>query len=392
MSNKNGKFESGKYHTIEITKNVGITINDERVRLGIKKKNDKGVEYPVETDYFVCPKRIREIFGEEPTELTVYFPDAHREIVFPQAYEKYGRNKAMQCQGDGEKSAQKKDQETGEWETVKCPCEHFEKSCKKVGYLRFMIPSVSIGTFFQCAVHGTVSINECNMGFYTADKTTGGRWAMIPFRMRRVAKKLKIPGTAKMKTHWVVTLEVIAGIEEIRRVMAGELLYLGQLREGSQYQLKEPGPQEGNEPIVEEETDEEEAARLEKAKADQKARIKESKKLDKRQAELKKEIEEGKHNVRTPEETKEIKVAREKKIAELETTAKAYKVFDWAGIIEVGERYGILPKGFRKSQAQTFITDHPDKYDELLGKLKTDQEISDEDIPDRKINEDDVPF
>ncbi len=41
MNNKNGKYESGKYHTIEITKNVGITINDERVRLGIKKKNDK---------------------------------------------------------------------------------------------------------------------------------------------------------------------------------------------------------------------------------------------------------------------------------------------------------------------------------------------------------------
>ena len=56
----NGKFESDKYHTIEITKNVGITIDDERIRLGIKKKNNKGVEYPVETDFFVCPKRIRE--------------------------------------------------------------------------------------------------------------------------------------------------------------------------------------------------------------------------------------------------------------------------------------------------------------------------------------------
>ena len=377
----NGKFESGKYHTIEITKNVGITINDERVRLGIKKRNDKGVEYPVETDFFVCPKRIREIFGEEPTELTVYFPVASREIVFPQAYEKYGRNKAMQCQGDGEKSAQKKDQETGEWETVKCPCEHFEKSCKKVGYLRFMIPTVSIGTFFQCAVHGTVSINECNSGFYTADKTTGGRWAMIPFRMRRVAKKIKIPGTAKMKTHWVVTLEVIAGIEEIRRVMAGELLYLGQLKEGSQYQLKVPGPQEGNSPEVEEETDEEKAAREEKAKADQEARIKEFEELDERQAKLKEEIEKGKHDIRTPEETKKIREAKEKKIIEIEKVAKAYKVFDWAGIIEIGERYDILPKGLKKSQVQTLICDHPDKYDELFEKIKTDQEIKDKDIP-----------
>ena len=155
----NGKYESGKYHTIAATRNVSLTVNEERIRLGIKTKNKKGVEHPLETDYFVCPKRVKDIFGEQPTELTVYFPVANREMVFPKSYEKYGGNKALQCQGDGEKSAQKKDQETGEWKTVKCPCKHFEKECVKVGYLRFMMPSVSIGTFFQCAVHGTVSIN-----------------------------------------------------------------------------------------------------------------------------------------------------------------------------------------------------------------------------------------
>jgi len=386
MSNKDGKFDQGKYHTIEMSKNVGLSINDERVRLGIKKKNAKGVEYPVETDYFVCPKRIREIFGEEPTELTVYFPVANREIVFPQAYEKYGNNKAMQCQGDGEKSAQKKDQETGEWSTIKCPCEHFEKACKKVGYLRFMMPSVSIGTFFQCAVHGTVSINECNSGFYTADKTTGGRWAMIPFRMRRVAKKLKIPGTAKMKTHWVVTVEVASSVEEIRRVMAGEILYLGQLKKGKEYQLEAPGPQEGQPPVIEAETDEEMADRKEKQKEAHEAELIFQKESKVRAEQLKKDRAAGLTGMRSPEERKAITAQKAKLRDDLkkkiEEYAAKYGINKWSDLIELGRRYKIFHTGiYSWHTALDLLIKDKEAFKMLMEKIKTDQVIATGDIP-----------
>ena len=391
-----GKFDRGRYTTIPETRNIKLPIGD-KIRLGIRKKNEKGIEYPVETHFFVCPKAVRDMFGDEPTELRVYFPTNHREEIFPQNYEKYGSNNALQCWGDGEGSGQRLNLENGRWEDVKCPCEHYNKKydkkskiggCVKAGYLKFMIPSVTIGTFFQCRVGGTVSIEECNSAFKLAEGATGGHWAMIPFRMKRVAKKLKIPGTAKMKTHWVVTLEVAASAEEVRRVINGEILYLGQ-RKAGKYELettkpamvKDNGITEAETEVETEVETEEEAAREEKAKADQEARIKESEELEKRQAKLKEEIEEGKHNIRTPEETRKIREAKDKKIAELETTAKAYKVFDWAGIIEIGERYGILPKGLKKSQVQTLICDHPDKYDELFEKIKTDQEIKNEDIP-----------
>jgi len=384
MCNKDGTFDQGKYHTIEATRKVSLSVNEERIRLGYKTKNKKGIEYPVETDYFVCPKRVKDIFGEEPTELTVYFPVANREIVFPQAYEKYGSNNAMQCQGDGEKSAQKKNQETGKWETVKCPCEYFEKECKKVGYLRFMMPSVSIGTFFQCAIHGTVSINECNSGFYTADVTTGGRWAMIPFRMRRIAKKLKIPGSAKMKTHWVVTLEVAASTEEIRRVMAGEILYLGQLKNGKKYELEAPELPEANNDIVVVETDEEKVAREEKGKVKALEEEKRQEEITENKEQLKKNDAAGKSGIRSTEEWKALnkKLAKEKAAlkADIEKVARKSGINSWRELIELGREKEILPETvFSWHTAMSFLCDNKEECEKFIKVIE--DYISEDDIP-----------
>lgn len=386
---KDGKFDRGRYTEIPETANVKLPIGG-KIRLGIRKKNEAGIEYPVETKYFVCTKEVRAVFGDEPTEITVFFPTAHREEVFPQNYEKYGSNNALQCWGDGKKSGQRKNMENGNWEDVKCPCENYNKpydkknktgGCVKAGYLKFMIPSVSIGTFYQCRVGGTVSIEECNSAFKLAEGSTGGHWAMIPFRMRRVAIKLKIPGTANMKTHWVVTLEIAASTEEIRRVMAGEVLYLGQRKKGK-YELEtiEPTLVEGN-GVTEAETEEEAAAKEEKAKANLEARKKEYADMDERQVELKKKIDAGESEIRTPEETKKIKAAREKLITDIEKVAKKFNISTWSGIIEIGERYKIFAKGLKISQARTFICDHPDKYEELQKAIEGDQVIGDEDLP-----------
>jgi len=133
---------------------------------------------------------------------------------------------------------------------------------------------------------------------------------------------------------------------------------------------------------VAEETDEEKAAREEKARADLEARKKEYAEMDERQAKLKKKIEVGESEIRTPEEAKKIREAKEKLIAEIEKVARAYKINTWGEIIEIGERYDIFPKGLKKSQAQTFIVDHPEEYAKLWEAIKGDQ----------KINEDDIPF
>lgn len=324
MSN-DGKFDKGRYTTIPETKNIKLPIGG-RIRLGVRIKNEQGVEYPKELDYFVCPKEVRAVFGEEPTELTVFFPRNNREEVFPQCYEKYGSNEALLCQGDGEKSAQRLNLENGRWGTVKCPCGHYGPydkknkvgGCVKAGYLKFMIPSVSIGTFYQCRIGGVVSIEECNSAFKLAELTTGGRWAMIPFRMKRVPKKLKIPGTANMKTHWVVTLEIAASTEEIRRVMSGEILYLGQQKD-SEYELEAEELPLANQRM---DTEEESMDRKEKMKESAKADKEFYKQAEINEAQLKKEIGEGKHKLKSYKEAKTInkKKQEEKEIAAEEDT------------------------------------------------------------------------
>jgi len=394
MSAQNGKFDQGRYVTIPETKNIKLPIGG-KIKLGIKTVNEKGVEHPLELSYFVCPKEVQAVFGDEPTELTVFFPRANREEVFPQAYEKYGGNNALLCKGDGEvsKTAQRLNLENGRWEDRECPCEHYQVydpktkigGCSKVGHLYFMIPEVSIGTFYECSPHGTVSISELNSAFHVADVTTGGCWAMIPFRMRRIAKKLRIPGTAKMKTHWVITLEVAASTEEIRRVMAGEILYLGQ-QKNAKYQIEAPGLPDENNAYPREDTEEEIADQKEKAKEAHEAEVIFQKESKAREAQLKKDQAAGKTTLKTTEERKAITAKNEKFRVDLkkdiEEYAVKYGINKWSDIIELGRRYKIFGINiFSWHTAMDWLVANPDRVKELKEFIKTDQEIATEDIP-----------
>ena len=376
--NGDGKFDQGRYHTIPETKNIKLPIG-EHIRLGYRVVNEKGVTHPVETAFFVCPKKVKEIFGDEPTELTVFFPRANRVDVFPQAYEKYGGNNAMLCWGDGEvsKTAQRLNLENGRWEDRECPCEHFKKydpktkigGCSKVGHLRFMIPEVSIGTFFECTVHGTVSISEINSGFEVANDTTGGAWAMIPFRMRRVAKKLKIPGTAKMKTHWVVTLEVAASTEEIKRVKAGQILYLGQQKDG-EYVLEDPELPDENRAYTREETKEEIAIREAQAKEAGEAEAVFIKESREREEQLKKDRAAGKTRIKTKEEVKVIQAKKAKLKTDIEALAKEHGIMAWNRLIEIGRDAKIFSEGvFTAQSALQVLFDHPKKHAEFVQQI-----------------------
>jgi len=385
--NKDGKFERGRYTEIPETENIKLPIGG-KIRLGIREKNEKGVERIIETEYFVCTKEVRAIFGDEPTELTVFFPKADRKEVFPQNYEKYGGNNALRCWGDGKTSGQRKNLKNGKWYDVKCPCEHYNKKydketkiggCVKAGYLKFMIPSVSIGTFYQCRVGGTVSIEECNSAFKLAEVTTGGCWAMIPFRMKRVAKRLKIPGTANMKNHWVVTLEIAASTEEIRRVMSGEILYLGQQRK-KKYELEAIEPARGPEDEEEilEETEEEiklrETKEAEEKKAKGKAQKKEIEESRAREAQLKKDREEGKIKMKSYQESKAI---HKKKVEEVdkilnEMASKAQKVGinSFEELVKFALDRGIIKTTLPENIAKKIFTTNKDIHARLMKSLE----------------------
>lgn len=382
-----GKFDKGRYTEIPETENIKLPIGG-RIRLGIRKKNEKGIERIIETEFFVCTKEVRAIFGDEPTELTVFFPSADRKEVFPQNYEKYGGNNALQCWGDGKTSGQRKNLKNGTWYDVKCPCEHYNKKydketkiggCVKAGYLKFMIPSVSIGTFYQCRIGGTVSIEECNSAFKLAEVTTGGCWAMIPFRMKRVPKRLKIPGTANMKNHWVVTLEIAASTEEIRRVMSGEILYLGQQRK-KKYELEATEPARGKEDeeeIVEETEEETEAREAEEAKQEverEEALKKEYEESKAREAQLKKDREEGKDKIKSYKESKTIykkRVEEENEILQaISEKAQEVGIDSFKELVNFAVDQGIFQTQLSEHLATRILLTNKDVRERLLKALE----------------------
>ncbi|MBA7544236.1 hypothetical protein ES705_36588 [subsurface metagenome] len=256
-----------------------------------------------------------------------------------------------------------------------------------------MIPSVSIGTFYQCRVGGTVSIEECNSAFELAEKTTGGHWAMIPFRMKRVAKKLKIPGTANMKNHWVVTLEIAASTEEIRRVIKGEILYLGQ-RKNKGYELETTGPAEGreDEAVIEPETEEEIRTREAKESEEKENTKKDIEESRAREAGLRKDWEEGKTKLKSYGEAKTIykkRVEEEDKILQaISKKAQEAGIDSFEGLVNFALDQGIFKTQLTEHLATRVLVTNKDVGDRLLKALE-ELSKSKEEVPKEEISEGD---
>ncbi len=210
---------------------------------------------------------------------------------------------------------------------------------------------------------------------------------MIPFRMKRVAKKLKIPGTANMKTHWVVTLEVAASTEEIRRVIAGEILYLGQLKDGV-YQLEAPELPLANRRM---DTEEEAIAREEKIKKSQEEEKKYWEKSEKRQEIFEKEKAEGKHKLKSYKESKIIykeRVKEENKILEvISKKAQEAGIDSFEGLVNFALEQGIFKTQLTEHLATRVLATNKDVGDRLLKALeelsKSKEETTKEEMPEK---------
>lgn len=183
-----------------------------KIRLGIKMKNAKGTEYPKETEYFACHEvpEVEKIYGEKPTELVIMFPSDNEDIIFPQAYECYGRNSGLKCIGDGETAT--RFDENREYTEIECKTPNEckfgkENSCSIKGHLKFFIPKVGPG-LYQIDVGSINSIIDINSGLDWARMITGSNFAMKPFILRRVPKASHKNG--KKQTHYTLQLELSA--------------------------------------------------------------------------------------------------------------------------------------------------------------------------------------
>lgn len=196
-----------------------------KIHLGIKKKTDKGVEYPSETDYFVLSDSdLVDIYGEKPEELHVSLSsarfdkdfDSYLEKVFPQYLKRYkgGSGGVLVCKGNGE-VADCIDAESASWkEEIPCPCQHFEsKECKRMGILRIRIREIPTFNIFQISTSSWNSIVNINSfirdllehcAVYDIDPST------VKLILRRREQKIQRMdnGRARSSTHYPLELDL----------------------------------------------------------------------------------------------------------------------------------------------------------------------------------------
>jgi len=205
-----------------------------KIRLGVKVKHKTkpDLEYPRETDYFVCPEEVQKVFGEHPKELPIMFPIEDREIIFPQAYKYYGQSKGLKCIGDGETAMRVN--EEGEFSQVDCLCELLnKKACQRRAHLMVIIPKVSVGGVYQIDLGSYHSIVDINSGIDYI-RAMVGRFSWVPLILKRVPRETH--GGEKKTTHYTLQVEFQGDIETINLLREDTKRIL----EGPRYALPAP--------------------------------------------------------------------------------------------------------------------------------------------------------
>ena len=188
-----------------------------KIHLGVKKENDKGVQYPSAVDYFVCPPEVQKLFGEQPRELRIMVPVEDEEKWASQYYRCYSMTRGLICKGDGETALRMVDTQTGAlankdtkevaMRDMPCKgreCPDYKVMCKEVMNLQFLLPEVPGLGIWQIDTGSINSIQNINSA---ADliKRLYGHIAMLPLLLTIESQEAKTPD-GKKNTIWVLNL------------------------------------------------------------------------------------------------------------------------------------------------------------------------------------------
>ncbi|GAI69011.1 unnamed protein product [marine sediment metagenome] len=198
-----------------------------------------------------------------------------------------------------------------------------------------------------------------------------------------------------MRAHWVVTLEPTSSLEEIRRVAAGEILYLGQ-RKG-EYEIESPDMskqvEDEREVVTQEELEEEEkkeaeergisVEELREMKKTEEAATEETEKenLKKdfeeskvREAQLKKDHEEGKDKIKSYKESKAIhkkKVEEENEILQdISEKAQNAGIISFEKLVDFAVDQGIFKTKLSEHLATRILVTNKDIRERLSKALE----------------------
>jgi hypothetical protein len=188
-----------------------------KIHLGEKKKNAQGVEYPTAVDYFVCPPEVSEIFGDKPKSLRIMFPTDDTEQFASQFYRAYSSTRGLICKGNGETAEMLVDSKTKKiadhtaqtTELIECEClgrdcPYYDKKCKEIMMLQFLIPEAPGLGVYQLDTSSINSIININSAVNLIQRALG-RIAMVPLTL--TLEPLEVQHDGKKKTVHVINLK-----------------------------------------------------------------------------------------------------------------------------------------------------------------------------------------
>lgn len=189
-----------------------------KIHLGIKKTNEKGVEYPSAVDYFVCPLEVQAVFGEQPKELRILIPVEDEERWASQYYRCYSKTRGLICKGDGINATRMVDSETGAiadskskkvvMKDMTCQgreCPEYNKQCHEVMNLQFLLPEVAGLGIWQIDTGSINSIRNINSASELI-KRIYGRISMIPLILTVEPHSVQDPDSGKKHDVYVLNL------------------------------------------------------------------------------------------------------------------------------------------------------------------------------------------
>jgi len=359
--------------------------------------------HPKDVSYFVCPKEVKKMFGNEPIELNVAFPLSGLDEnglpdiggIFPQAYKYYGSSRGLKCVGDGETAM--KANEEGIFEEVECPCDKFgqKDGCSKRASLFFFIPDISMGGIYVIDSGSWNTMVDVQSGIYLAlellkDPITNryNSITMLPFKLRRMQKETQHEG--RKDKHWPLTCELDLPIPEIKKIREGQTLFIGQKRIYQIPDVPDENPKSDskkNGAVIEEPEIEEEVKKEEEKEPGYQEEKKETKEKPKgqdlkkdieesraREAQLKKDHEEGKDKLKSYQESKTIykkRVEEENKIL-LAISEKAQKagIDSFEKLVDFALDRGIFKTHLSEHIAKRVLTINKEVYDRLMKALE----------------------
>lgn len=185
-----------------------------KIKIGEKRENKNGVEYPVALDYFKVPEEVQAIYGADPKEIDIIFPVNDMEQIFPQYMKKYGKT-GLHCKGDGETGTAMINEEMVERE-----CNPTEdpwcKGCQPKGTLSYIVPKVSSMRVYQTTTGGWNSIVNINSSLDMIRGMTGGKIAFIPLKLKLEPHEGTVTKDGKQfkKTVYVLQVDIDGTMED----------------------------------------------------------------------------------------------------------------------------------------------------------------------------------